>query len=31
MDSNTQLTHAQLLELKRWNTPSVYNGWCYFF
>jgi regulator of RNase E activity RraA len=27
MDSNTQLTHAQLLELKRWNTPSVYNGW----
>ena len=27
MDSNAQLTHAQLLELKRWNTPSVYNGW----
>ena len=21
------LTHAELLELKRWNTPSVYNGW----
>lgn len=21
------LTHAQLLELKRWNTPTVYNGW----
>ena len=27
MDSNKTLTHAQLLELKRWNTPSVYNGW----
>ena len=22
-----QLTHAQLLELKRWNTPTIYNGW----
>ena len=21
------LTHADLLQLKRWNTPSVYNGW----
>jgi regulator of RNase E activity RraA len=21
------LTHAQLLELKRWNTPTIYNGW----
>jgi regulator of RNase E activity RraA len=21
------LTHAQLLELKRWNTPTLYNGW----
>jgi len=21
------LTHGELLELKRWNTPSVYNGW----
>jgi len=21
------ITHADLLELKRWNTPSVYNGW----
>lgn len=21
------LTHAELLELKRWNTPTVYNGW----
>ncbi len=22
-----RITHAELLELKRWNTPSVYNGW----
>lgn len=21
------LTHSQLLKLKRWNTPTVYNGW----
>ncbi|MEZ4515125.1 MAG: RraA family protein [Chloroflexota bacterium] len=21
------LTHAQLLQLKRWNTPTIYNGW----
>jgi len=21
------LTHAELLQLKRWNTPTVYNGW----
>jgi 4-hydroxy-4-methyl-2-oxoglutarate aldolase len=21
------LTHAQLLRLKRWNTPTIYNGW----
>ena len=21
------LTHAALLELKRWNTPTIYNGW----
>ena len=21
------ISHAELLELKRWNTPSVYNGW----
>ena len=21
------LTHSELLELKRWNTPTVYNGW----
>jgi 4-hydroxy-4-methyl-2-oxoglutarate aldolase len=22
-----RLSHGQLLELKRWNTPTVYNGW----
>lgn len=22
-----QLSHADLLQLKRWNTPTVYNGW----
>jgi len=27
MDATRALTHADLLELKRWNTPSVYNGW----
>ncbi len=21
------MTHAQMLELKRWNTPTIYNGW----
>ncbi|MCK5694498.1 MAG: RraA family protein [Bacteroidales bacterium] len=21
------ITHAELLELKRWNTPTIYNGW----
>ena len=21
------MTHADLLELKRWNTPTIYNGW----
>jgi 4-hydroxy-4-methyl-2-oxoglutarate aldolase len=21
------LTHAEMLELKRWNTPTIYNGW----
>ncbi len=25
-DENT-LTHAELLQLKRWNTPTIYNGW----
>jgi len=27
MKNNRQLTNGELLELKRWNTPSVYNGW----
>jgi regulator of RNase E activity RraA len=27
MNQAKQLTHAELLKLKRWNTPSVYNGW----
>lgn len=22
-----QMTHAQMLQLKRWNTPTIYNGW----
>jgi 4-hydroxy-4-methyl-2-oxoglutarate aldolase len=22
-----KLTHSQLLQLKRWNTPTIYNGW----
>ena len=26
MDKKT-LTHGQLLQLKRWNTPTIYNGW----
>ena len=25
--SPDRLSHAQLLQLKRWNTPTVYNGW----
>ncbi len=24
---NRILTHSELLELKRWNTPTIYNGW----
>ena len=24
---NTPLPHSQLLQLKRWNTPTIYNGW----
>lgn len=23
----TRLTHGDLLELRRWNTPTIYNGW----
>lgn len=26
-DSSRPLTHADLLQLKRWNTPTIYNGW----
>jgi regulator of RNase E activity RraA len=22
-----RLTHSELLEMKRWNTPTIYNGW----
>ena len=22
-----RLTHSEILELKRWNTPTIYNGW----
>ncbi len=22
-----QMTHAEMLRLKRWNTPTIYNGW----
>jgi regulator of RNase E activity RraA len=25
--SSAPLTHADLLNLKRWNTPTIYNGW----
>ena len=24
---NQVLSHADLLQLKRWNTPTIYNGW----
>ncbi|HUR47738.1 MAG TPA: RraA family protein [Candidatus Saccharimonadales bacterium] len=24
---NTRPTHAELLQMKRWNTPTIYNGW----
>ncbi len=26
-ETETGLSHAELLELKRWNTPTIYNGW----
>src|SRR5215471_20393696 len=26
-DTKTKLSHAELLQLKRWNTPTIYNGW----
>jgi len=25
--NNPRLTHGELLELRRWNTPTIYNGW----
>jgi regulator of RNase E activity RraA len=25
--ASARLSHAELLELKRWNTPTIYNGW----
>jgi 4-hydroxy-4-methyl-2-oxoglutarate aldolase len=27
MERTRALSHADLLELKRWNTPTIYNGW----
>ena len=27
MNLNRPLGHAELLQLKRWNTPTIYNGW----
>jgi len=27
MKATRVLTHAELLQLKRWNTPTLYNGW----
>lgn len=27
MNAKAQLSHAELLQLKRWNTPTIYNGW----
>jgi 4-hydroxy-4-methyl-2-oxoglutarate aldolase len=26
-EPKTRLTHGELLRLKRWNTPTIYNGW----
>ena len=26
-DCTRRLTHSELLQLKRWNTPTIYNGW----
>ena len=25
--AGNRLSHADLLKLKRWNTPTIYNGW----
>ena len=27
MSQPAPLTHGELLQLKRWNTPTIYNGW----
>ncbi len=27
MSSINRLSHSELLELKRWNTPTIFNGW----
>ena len=27
MSQQPLLSHSELLELKRWNTPTIYNGW----
>jgi 4-hydroxy-4-methyl-2-oxoglutarate aldolase len=27
MEEKFRLSHAELMELKRWNTPTIYNGW----
>jgi regulator of RNase E activity RraA len=27
MSTPRQLSHSELLQLKRWNTPTIYNGW----
>src|SRR5438034_7953164 len=26
-EHSRRLTHCDLLQLKRWNTPTIYNGW----
>ena len=25
--TRTRVNHAEILQLKRWNTPTIYNGW----
>lgn len=27
MSTSSRLSHSELLQLKRWNTPTIYNGW----
>ena len=26
-ESSRRLSHSELIQLKRWNTPTIYNGW----